>query len=110
VQLLYEALRAQALGEVSLQPLDTSGRDRWEEFGLLGLFAAEDVRGGSCEPTPWIRLQGATDSSAAWRGLVEAYRILIDRSLSDRFASRRSHGVASSSCRDLCEGVLSPPA
>lgn len=110
MQILYEGLRAENLGERALQPFDTKWRNQWERVGLLGLFSAEDVQGGLSEPTLWIRLQEATDMSEAGRQLVEAYRILIEKSLTDRFPRRSSHEVTSPLSRDLREGVLSSSA
>ncbi len=108
MQVLYEALRAESLGERALHCLNTKCRDQWEKVGLLGLFSPEDIRGGASDTTYWIQLQQATDmSQAGWR-LVEAYRILIEKSLNDRLPRRRSH--VSPSSRDLREGVLSSSA
>jgi hypothetical protein len=42
--------------------------------------------------------------------LVDVYRLVIERSLSDGFAKRRNDEVHSPSCCDLRAGVLSPPA
>jgi hypothetical protein len=108
VQVLYEALRAESLAEGVVQSVDARYRDQWERVGVLGLFSSEDSRGGTPDTTHWIQLQQATDMSQAGPRLVEAYRILIERSLNDRFPRRRSH--ASPSSRDLREGVVSSSA
>ena len=67
MQLVYEALRAEAVGDIAVAALDRSLRQRWQSLGLVGLFTDED-----CAPVHEsvgrVQLLGATESAESCGG------------------------------------------
>jgi hypothetical protein len=109
VQLVYERLRAETVGGIAVQALDASWRQRWERFGLLGLFTDVEPCAPTQEPIGGVHLQGAAESAESWRKALEVYRSVIDKSLDDIFSRRVSDELIASPCGDLRESVFSTP-
>jgi len=110
VQLIYETLRAEVVGEMAGETSTDSWWHRWERFGLLGLFNQDQelhipvdgsIRG--------VHLQGAPQSAEGWRTTLDVYRSVIDKSLEDILSRRVSDELTASSCGDLCESLFTTP-
>lgn len=106
VQLVYEALRAEALGETAGSTVNFSWMYRWESFGLLGLFNDQELYTAFREPIRDIYLQRALESAEGWRKTLEVYRSVIDKSFDDLLSRRESHELIATPCGDLRESVF----
>jgi hypothetical protein len=106
VQLVYEALRAEALGETAGPTVNPSWRYRWESFGLLGLFKDQELHTAIREPIRDIFFQGDLESADGWRKTLEVYRSVIDKSFDDVFSRRGNHELTATPCGDLREGIF----
>ena len=106
MQLVYEALRAEALGETAGPTINPSWRYRWESFGLLGLFNDQELHTAIREPIRDVYFQGALESAEGWRKTLEVYRSVIDKSFEDIFSRRESNELIATPCGDLRESVF----
>ena len=105
-QLVYEALRAEALGETAGPTVNPSWRYRWESFGLLGLFNDQELHTAIREPIRDVYFQGALESAEGWRKTLEVYRSVINKSFDDLFSRRGNHELNATPCGDLRESVF----
>jgi hypothetical protein len=105
VQLVYEALRAEAVGESGAM-VTASTRHQWESAGLLGLFKDQELHTPIHESIRGVRLKGAAESADGWRKTMDVYRSLIDISLDDIFSRREKDELTASPCGDLRESVF----
>jgi hypothetical protein len=105
-QLVYEALRAEALGKTEGPTVNPSWRYRWESFGLLGLFNDHQLYTAIREPIRDVYFQGALESAEGWRNTLEVYRSVIDKSFDDVFSRRENHEPLATPCSNLRESVF----
>jgi hypothetical protein len=109
VRLIYETLRAEAVGEITGQTVTPSWRHRWESFGLLGLFKEQELPTPIHGPIAGVQLQGAAESAEGWRKMLEVYRSVIDKRLEDIVSRRASDEFTASPCSHLRESVFTTP-
>jgi len=106
VQVVYETLRAEAVGEIAGQSITASWRHGWERFGLLGLFNQDpELRTSIPETMRQVYLQGASESPVGWRKTMDVYRAVIDKSFEDILSRRASDELIASPCGNLRESV-----
>jgi hypothetical protein len=104
--LVYETLRAEAVGNIEGATVTPSTRHRWECFGLLGLFKDQELPTPIHESIRGVHLQGAAESAEGWRKTLDVYRNVIDKTLDDIFSRRQSDELSALPCGDLCESVF----
>jgi len=108
VQLVYETLRAEAVGDIAGPTITASWWHRWERFGLLGLFSEQELHSPIHDSMLGVHLEGAAESVEAWRKTLDVYRSVIEKSLDDNIFSRRtSDELTASPSGDLRESVFS---
>jgi hypothetical protein len=111
VQLIYETLRAETVGDIAGQTITPSWWHRWESFGLLGLFKEDqELHTPIHESVRQVHLQGAAESAEGWRKTLDVYRSVIGKSLDDFFSRSASDELTPASpCGDLRESIFTPP-
>jgi hypothetical protein len=106
VQLVYETLRGEAVGDIAEQTITPAWWHRWESFGLPGLFNDQELHTPN-ESIRGVHLQGAAESAEGWRKTLDAYRSVIGKSLDDAFSRRgNDEQLTVSPCGDLRESVF----
>jgi hypothetical protein len=109
VQLVYEAFRGEAVGDIGGQTITPDWWHRWESFGLPGLFNDQELPAAH-ESIHGVHLQGAAESAEGWRKTLDAYRSVIGKSLDDIFSRRgNDEQFTVSPCGDLRESVFTTP-
>jgi len=110
VQVDYEALRANALGDRGAVAGDAAMHDRCQRYGMVGLFRDEDIAADLDHPPRRVELCGAPESAAGWRTLVEVYRALIEKSLNPLPQGRIDDETSPTPRVDLRASLVSPTA
>ena len=105
VQLVYETLRAKAVGDIA-GTITPALWHRWVSFGLLGLFNDQELHSPIHESIRGVYLQGAAESAEGWRKTLDVYRGVIGKSLDDILSRRASDELTVSPCGDLRESVF----
>ncbi len=106
VQVVYETLRAEAVGDIAGQTITPAWWHRWESFGLLGLFNGQELQTPIHESIRGVHLEGAAESAEGWRKTLDVYRSVLGKSLDDIFSRRASDELTASPCGDLRESVF----
>ncbi len=106
VQLIYETLRAEAVGDIAGQTSTPAWWHRWESFGLSVLFNDQELNTPIHESIRAVHLQGAAESAEGWRKTLDVYRSVIGNNLDDILSRRTSDELTTSPCGDLRESVF----
>ena len=106
MQVVYETLRAEAVGDTAGQTIMSEWWHRWESFGLLGLFNDQELHTPIHESIREVHLQGGAESAEGWRKALDVYRSMIGKTLDDIFSRRESDDYIASPCGDLRESVF----
>jgi len=107
---VYEALRAEALGERCEPVVHPALRQRWRRLGLLGLLSDEEVVRSGAELSRRVVFEGAPARAGAWRLLVDVYAMLVERSVDHEFNTTTGDDKCAAASGDLRQGVVAASA